>query len=803
MNNKKPAAKVIRPTSTGRPRLFMRLRGLFPRNVWFAWGMLIASLIVTALLSLYIKTGAEMAAARREFTFICNEIELNIANRLAASAQLLYSGAGLFDVSETDTVTRREWQDYTAHLQIEKRLPGIQGVGFALLIPPDQLDQHTQEMRSEGFPDYAIKPASQRDIYSSIIYLEPFTGRNLRAFGFDMLSEPVRRAAMEQARDENIAVLSGKVTLVQETNQDVQAGALMYVPVYHHALPIDTLEQRRAALLGWVYSPYRMTDMMSGTLGSWNILYVDRQISLQVYDGDVVAPATLLYDSQANVGQASASPALFSRLIPVDVARHRWTLRFSWLGGLATAADYSSVWLALCGGLGVSLLLFGLVISVLRTDVTAHRIADRLTMELRESEARYRSMIELSPNAIVIHRNGVILYVNPAAVTMYGAAAAQEMIGSRVLDRVHPDYHQSVLARVKNTLENSASAPLIGMKHVKLDGTLIDVEIQGTMITFDGAPAIQATIQDVTERKQVETALRISEERISEVLENSTDASYKRNLLTNAYEYWSPVIERISGYTPEEILRLMANPGPDMIHPDDQAEILRVLAESEAGANGASYQLEYRFRHKDGQYRWLQDKFTLLRSDDGTSLARIGTMSDITERRRMVETLQALATTDTLTGIANRRHFMAQAANERSRALRLKHPFAIAVIDIDRLKGINDTYGHAAGDLALVTFTMVCKSYIRDIDVMGRLGGDEFGLLLPETTREEAFRVMGRVQAALKAHPLEFGNQPYVVTISAGVAGMADEVESLDALLASADMALYRAKEAGRNRVAM
>jgi len=106
-------------------------------------------------------------------------------------------------------------------------LPGILGLGYARLIPPERLAQHLQEIRQEGFPDYHVWPEGERAVYTAIIYLEPFTNRNLRAFGYDMLSEPTRRVAMERARDDNAAALTGKVKLVQETVTDVQAGTLM------------------------------------------------------------------------------------------------------------------------------------------------------------------------------------------------------------------------------------------------------------------------------------------------------------------------------------------------------------------------------------------------------------------------------------------------------------------------------------------------------------------------------------------------------------------------------------------------
>ncbi|MBK7453331.1 MAG: CHASE domain-containing protein [Anaerolineales bacterium] len=333
------------------------IRSTGARNLWFVFGLLILGMTVTALASFYEKSEAELAA-EREFDFISSEIQLNIADRLSANAQVLFSGAALLESS--GTVTREGWHIFIEQLRIEEQLPGIQGVGFALLIPPEQLDQHIQQIRDEGFPQYTVRPEGDRGIYSSIIYLEPFAGRNLRAFGYDMFSEPVRRAAMEQARDENTAVLSGKVVLVQETNEDVQAGVLMYVPIYRKGMPIETVAQRRAAILGWVYSPYRMTDLMRGTLRNWETEHGNEHFHLQVHDGDVISADSLLFDSRSEADKAlAASTPEFSRLTPVDFEGHHWTLRFSQMGGLSTLADYDSFWFILSGGTSFTIFLQG------------------------------------------------------------------------------------------------------------------------------------------------------------------------------------------------------------------------------------------------------------------------------------------------------------------------------------------------------------------------------------------------------------------------------------------------------------
>ena len=147
------------------------------------------------------------------------------------------------------------------------------------------------------------------------------------------------------------------------------------------------------------------------------------------------------------------------------------------------------------------------------------------------------------------------------------------------------------------------------------------------------APVVQRELAEACMRREKKE----SEERLREVLENSLDASYKRNLHTNAYDYLSPVLTRISGYTPDEMRDLPIDAVLNLMHPDDLAEVKRVLAESMsgvAGVAGAAYQVEYRFKHKAGPYRWFQDRFTVMRDAEGQPRARIGSISDVTQRKQ-------------------------------------------------------------------------------------------------------------------------------------------------------------------------
>ena len=355
-------------------------------GVWWAIAILLASLIITALASRFTKSEVD-AVAKREFDFVCNEIPAKIQDRLKVHEQILRSGAAFYEASEN--VTRAEWHCFTERQKLDQQLPGVQGIGFALLIPRQQLARHVQDIRAEGFPEYHVRPEGQRETYSSIIYLEPFADRNIRAFGYDMLTESIRREAMERARDQDAAALSGKVVLVQETNKDVQAGTLMYMPVYRAGMPCKTVVQRRAAILGWVYSPYRMNDLMQGVLGGWD-LKDNNRIHLKVFDGDRVSPETLLYDSQSTGSNEQVHPSALTLQTPIDSAGRRWTLCFPQSGGAAVAVDYSKVWFVLLGGASISLLLFGLSLSLLNTKRNAWQIARKLTAEYKQIEEALR-----------------------------------------------------------------------------------------------------------------------------------------------------------------------------------------------------------------------------------------------------------------------------------------------------------------------------------------------------------------------------------------------------------------------------
>jgi diguanylate cyclase (GGDEF)-like protein len=163
--------------------------------------------------------------------------------------------------------------------------------------------------------------------------------------------------------------------------------------------------------------------------------------------------------------------------------------------------------------------------------------------------------------------------------------------------------------------------------------------------------------------------------------------------------------------------------------------------------------------------------------------------------------LEYLATVDELTGVANRRQFIRELKNEMDRAARYGHSVSLLMIDVDRFKAINDNYGHSAGDKVLVTLAETMQSSLRVSDMLGRLGGEEFGAILPETDLDEAVIVADRVRAEVETRTLDTERGPFRVTVSLGAAAASAGSSEIEDLLQRADLAMYQAKERGRNQV--
>jgi CHASE1-domain containing sensor protein len=181
------------------------------RGMGWAWVMLAISLLLSVT-AFYLVKSSSQQAVQNQFEFRETEITEAIQQRMAAYTQALQGGLGLFKAS--DTVSREEWKVYVATLSLDRLFPGIQGLGYSEWVTPEQRASYEAAIQAQGFPNFKIRPAGQRSLYTSITYLEPFDERNRQAFGYDMYSNEMRRRAMDLARDTGRVAISGRVRLV-------------------------------------------------------------------------------------------------------------------------------------------------------------------------------------------------------------------------------------------------------------------------------------------------------------------------------------------------------------------------------------------------------------------------------------------------------------------------------------------------------------------------------------------------------------------------------------------------------------
>ena len=389
---------------------------------------------------------------------------------------------------------------------------------------------------------------------------------------------------------------------------------------------------------------------------------------------------------------------------------------------------------------------------------------------------------------------------------------------------------EQMLGKTNAELWPSAFAKKIetDLMTLKNDKTIeVEEELKGRFYTtikfpiqMEGEPRYIAGFSiDITKRKQAEEALRESEEKYRTVADFTNDWE-AWSAPDGTYLYVSPSCERITGYTAAEFL---ADPNLVMkiTHPDDLPMVNKHFGTSFDGSRNEDLHLDFRVITPNGEIRWVNHLCTAVYGVNGKWLGRRESNRDTTERKQAEDELRHtkevlttvnielqaalnrekdLARTDVLTGINNRRHLFELAEREFDVATRYQQPLSVLIFDLDHFKQVNDTFGHAVGDQMLQRVTEVACAELRSVDVIGRYGGEEFVILLPMTTTQDALPLAERIRAGVAAIRVLTEKRDASVTLSIGIAETKHTSgESLDSILIRADKAMYAAKKAGRN----
>jgi diguanylate cyclase (GGDEF)-like protein/PAS domain S-box-containing protein len=416
---------------------------------------------------------------------------------------------------------------------------------------------------------------------------------------------------------------------------------------------------------------------------------------------------------------------------------------------------------------------------------------------LEHTEVRYRTLVDHLPRtALLVFDPDLCLLVAAGPGARLWRYAERNIVPGRFL-------HEFVSGAELAILEPFFRAALVepGTLEYHSDATGVDFHFAGVPIpNTDGEiDQLLVTVTDVTEAKADHDALLEAERRYRVAFEEAP-VGMSRTGLTGHFEQVNKALCVLTGYTSEQLL---ARELLTITHPDDIGPGANAMASMLEGDTD-EYRTEKRLVHADGHDIWVALSTTIIRDIDESPQYFLSHFLDVTDRKQFESELHHLADHDAMTGLANRRGFKAMLNRQVSTVARHGQTGALLVLDLDNFKQINDTLGHHAGDELIISLAAVVRRSLRATDLIGRLGGDEFAVLLPYSTREHAEHVAANLLDSIREEAtLLAGRHRRKVTTSIGIAMFDDPTLTGAEVLINADLAMYDAKEAGRDRYAV
>ncbi|MFJ3054683.1 EAL domain-containing protein [Herbaspirillum sp. NPDC087042] len=732
----------------------------------------------------------ERDAANKElhsqFASVLRETVSRIEQRMASYEQMLHGVQGL--VSATGTIDRGNFRDYVNALNLDANFSGIQAISIEEWIPAAAMPAHLARMARQGIADYQVRPTGEREAYAPTILREPYVGRNRLPFGFDQWSDPVRRAAMEKARDSGIATISGKVDMPSIDGHEYPA-FMMYLPLYERGKPQGTIAQRRASLIGWVHAIFRMNDVIASLYGEST-----RSIAFALYDGVEAKPAMLMYHSTGEATQVL--PAQLSANEYLVVANHNWTLSMHTTDGFTAQFGRNAERLIAATGIAMSVTLALLAWLMMSSRVRAMRLAQKMTAELRASEEQFRAIADCTVNwEVWWGLDGCPRWINHA-VRDYTGYSVEECLQMKdfIGTIVHPDDERRIRAELARCMDGQKRED-VEFRCVRKDGSVFWLALSSAPITDShGAfTGFRTSSRDITDRKQIEAELRISavafDSREGMLI---TDANSKILRVNKAFT-------EITGYSAEEIV----GKHPNLLRSDRHGPAF-FQEMRESVRRFGKWQGEIWDRRKNGEVypEWLT--ISAVKNKDDQVTHYVSTHHDISDRKLAEERIRELAFFDALTRLPNRTLLLDRLKQAIALSLRTKTCAALLFIDLDHFKTLNDTVGHEKGDTLLKQVAQRLVANVRENDTVARVGGDEFVVVLEglnEHQQEAATqtRAVGeKILTALGA-TYQLDDVEYRTTASIGATVFLGRAASVDELMKQADLAMYKAKETGRN----
>jgi len=777
------AAPILSPME---PSLQARISSLLsPRgHAFVAWLVLAVGLTLSAGAALFAQRHIEREVELR-FDADARELQQRVEDEITGYEEVLIGLRALF--SSRREVSRADFAGYVAGLDLKRRYPGFQNLSYAEFVPAGQLEPFEARVRRElaaagGPRDFAIKPLRDTAEHNIILYIAP-TAANETYLGTNINANPASADAIARTRDAGTLVSSGRLIRVEGPGKMVALA--MRLAVYRAGMPSTTVEERRSAFRGSVGAGFRVRDLMSGAVnyerfGHIRFRLYDRGLETAPIASDFLGPDMLLFDSgelaPAKIlaqQDALRDQAHLEKRIAFPVAGRLWEVQFRSPKAMPYA-DRAMPWLVLLAGILASALLFLVYSSITGSRRRAEDMAREITADLRISEASLAAaqrMAGLGNWSIRLSDERMRCSEEAARLLGFAAAEAPWTLQT-LLGRVHlADREQVGLAISRCASEN---APFDIEHRILVAGAerWVHVLAEPRLGKPGQAEAIHGTIMDISERKlstrrkEIEATLarlfasgRSTGETMVEVIDAlcaecgfTTGRYWEGTPDADADAVEALTLPLIAGETRLGAIGLFGRK-PEALHPD----VLKML--DSLATQLAQYLL----------------------------------------RRRAEDDFKHLATHDALTGLPNRLLFGERVSQAIARAERTQRGLAVLFIDLDRFKNVNDTLGHGAGDAVLKACADRVARCLRDTDIVARISGDEFAVLVEPCAQPAAAIAVARKILGAIERPLIIQGHEIVLTGSIGISIYHEDGRDPETLLKHADIAMFRAKEHGRN----
>ncbi len=585
--------------------------------------------VLVSLILFFTFRDLEQRNAEAAFELFAQERFDRLEINLARSLNTVVALGSFFDVSQT--VNRREFSRLTKPLL--ETSDALQALEWAPKVPKSLRTSYEDTARrggqasfqfTEHLPLGQMVRAAERQEYEPVFFVEPLE-RNERAVGFDLLSDPARQETIRRSTDSGKLAATTRIVLVQETAD--QYGVLVLRPVYQNGALPSSEKERRDNLAGFVIGVLRIADIVEKGVPAGT---VSQSVGLVILDLDAPPAEQWLYPRRPGLGSSGKLPGVLPARRILSVAGRNWQVGAYSLPGTFVVTHWSS-WAVLVAGLLVTALLAAyLRLSLNRQSAVEEIVAkrteslhDALT-RLKESEARHRKLLDLSPDAIIVGRNQSIMLANKAAVEMFGVSSASDLIGQRIADFAGPDQHSLTEEAVRQMYAREMQRPLQEGQLRRRDGSLLDVEVAASSFPESGGLVVQAVLRNITQRKRAEAERARLTRCIEQVGESIVITDLDSSIL-----YVNPAFEKLTGYTQAEAIGqnprvLKSGQHPPSFYLGMWATLLR----------GETWSGELTNKRKDGTLFQEEATIAPIKNREGKIINYVAVKRDITLRKQ-------------------------------------------------------------------------------------------------------------------------------------------------------------------------